>query len=432
MSARRSVRRTGHGFWVRLLLVCGLVLPLSLGLLQPPGAAAASATIATDALRLRTGPGTDYDIITLMYEGQSVTVLDGPQDGWYQVRYGSETGWAFGDYLDLGGGGGDGGASGSATIATDVLRLRDGPGTGYDILDLMYQGEDVSVLDGPTGDGWYQVSYHGEVGWAFGDYLDLGGGGGDDGGGGGGDLPSSATIATDVLNLRSGPGTNHDVVDRMLYGETVKIDDAQGDWYHVEYEGDEGWAFGDYLAFGGDSMSFWVPTRQQEHSLSCEYASLQIATAALGNEIPEDDFIPVVGQADNPHDGFRGNIDADYIYGTDDYGVYPEALANALPEFGFAGEVLYGGRNNLKAHLKRGEPTLVWIDLWWDSSFTMDIDGEPVTMAPGSHVVVAYGYSDEGVLISDPDSSVRKRLIPWDDFMVMWKSMDQMALAVSV
>jgi len=242
---------------------------------------------------------------------------------------------------------------------------------------------------------------------------------------------ASATIATDVLNLRGGPGTSYDVLTKMLYGETVQIAGVSGDWYQVEYNGEGGWAFGSYLALGGDSASFWVPTHQQEHSLSCEYASLQIATAALGNEIPEDDFIPVVGQAANPHDGFRGDIDGEFIYGTDDYGVYPEALAEALPEFGFSGEVFYGGRDTLKAHPKAGEPVLVWIDLWFDSSFTMEIDGEDVTMAPGSHVVVAYGYSDEGVLISDPDSSTRKRVIPWDDFDVMWSSMDQMALAVS-
>src|SRR5690242_15221191 len=102
-----SERRFRRASCIRLLLVCGLVLPLSLGLARQPGAAAASATIATDALRLRTGPGTGYDVITLMYQGQSVTVLDGPQDGWYQVRSGSDTGWAFGDYLDLSGGGND-------------------------------------------------------------------------------------------------------------------------------------------------------------------------------------------------------------------------------------------------------------------------------------------------------------------------------------
>lgn len=426
MQIHRVVRRVRFASLVRLLLALGLVLPLALGLDRPHGVVAASATVATDALNLRTGPGTTYDVVKVMYQGSSVTVLAGSQNGWYQVRSGSDTGWAFGDYLDLSGGG----ASGTATVATDVLNLRGGPSTNDSAIDRMYAGESVTVLDGPTNGGWYHVDYHGEIGWAFGDYLNLGGS--SDGSGNSGNSASTATIATDVLNLRDGPGTGHTVLAQMLHGETVAIAGSSGSWYQVEYQGQSGWALGDYLAFGGDSASFWVPTHQQEHSLSCEYASLQIATAALGNEIPEDNFIPVVGQANNPHDGFRGNIDGTDIHGTDDYGVYPEALAKALPHFGFTGEVFYGGDDTLKARLKAGEPVLVWLDLWYNSSFTMMIDGQPVTMAPGSHVVVAYGYSDEGVLISDPDSSIRKRLIPWADFNAMWSSMDQMALAVSL
>lgn len=119
----------------------------------------------------------------------------------------------------------------------------------------------------------------------------------------------------------------------MLHGETVKIIGSSGEWYQVTYLGRSGWAFGSYLHFGGDSASFAVPVHQQEHSLSCEYASLQIFTAALGREIAEDRFISVVGRAANHHYGFRGNIDATYIFGTDDYGVYPGALAKALPTF---------------------------------------------------------------------------------------------------
>lgn len=39
------------------------------------------------------------------------------------------------------------------------------------------------------------------------------------------------------------------------------------------------------------------------------------------------------------------------IFGTDDYGVYPEALAKALPTFGFTGDVFYGGTDTLKSYL---------------------------------------------------------------------------------
>lgn len=422
--ARKTSLRTARR--ARLLVVCALAFPLAFAAHGSQRVAAAGATVATDRLNLRAGPGTGYRVLTVMSDGEAVDVLDGPSDGWYKVGYGSTTGWAFGDYLALGGA--PGGSGGSATVDTDLLNLRSGPGTGNRVITVMSQGETVDILDGPA-DGWYQVRYGSTSGWASADYLSVAGSGD---GSGPPATSGTATIDTDLLNLRSGPGTGNAVLNQMLHGETVSIVGSSGDWQQVEYNGQGGWAFGSYLALGGDSASFWAPTHQQEHSLSCEYASLQIATAALGNAIAEDRFIPVVGLAANPHDGFRGNIDGVDIFGTDDYGVYPEAMAKALPTFGFTGDVFYGGIDTLKANLKAGRPVVVWIDLGFTTSFTMMIDGAPVTMAPRSHVVVAYGYSDEGVLISDPDSSTPKRLIPWSDFDAMWASMDRMALAVSV
>jgi hypothetical protein len=69
-------------------------------------------------------------------------------------------------------------AATTGEIATDVLNLRTDPGTWGDVITQMTWGEAVEILDGPTDDGWYQVSYDGEVGWAFGEYLSFGGVGG--------------------------------------------------------------------------------------------------------------------------------------------------------------------------------------------------------------------------------------------------------------
>lgn len=397
------------------MLISALVLPLFLVVDQPSATAADSATVNASSLRLRSGPSTDYRIITVMSQGESVSVLEGPTNGWYRVRYKPVTGWASGEYLTLSGTGTPTptpGGTGAATVNTDRLNLRSGPATSYGVLRVMNQGERVTIVSG----------------WAYGQYLAIGSSSTPPT-----SPPSVATTATvdvDQLNLRSGPSTSNSSLTKMLHGETVKIVGSSGEWYQVTYHGRSGWAFGSYLRFGGDSASFAVPVHQQEHSLSCEYASLQIATSALGREIAEDRFISVVGQAANPHYGFRGNIDATYIFGTDDYGVYPEALAKALPTFGFTGDVFYGGTDTLKSYLKAGTPVVVWIDLGFDTSFTMMIDGEPVTIAPRSHVVVAYGYSSDGVLISDPDSNNPKCLISWRDFDIMWTSMDQMVLAV--
>jgi uncharacterized protein YvpB len=175
-----------------------------------------------------------------------------------------------------------------------------------------------------------------------------------------------------------------------------------------------------------------VPTHGQEHNLSCEYASLQIATGVFGNPIPEDDFTSVVGYSDNPHWGYRGNIDG-WWGNTTDYGVYAEPLADALPQFGFTGRVFYaeGDPQPLKDAIDAGTPTLVWIGEWGDTGFyAYTSDGTRYKLAAGDHVVVAYGYDDSGIYVSDP-ATAAYRFISWGDFMYQWNVFDGMSLAVS-
>lgn len=375
----------------------------------------------TTRLNLRSGAGTNFGVLLVMPAGASVTVVSGPTGGWCQVTYQGTTGFASAQYLtiDAGQDPGEPTGTGSATVKQN-LNLRTGPGTGYSVLLVMPTAATVAIVSNP-GTGWVQVTYQGATGWASAQYLSIGAG-----------ASRTATIGTDVLNLRSGGSLSSSVIGQMLYGETVEIASSNGDWYQVTYHGKSGFTYGPYLTFGGPSASMWVPIHQQKHSLSCEYASCQIATAGLGREIDEDRFIPVVGTNPNPHLGFRGNIDGEFIYGYEDYGVYPKPLVAALPQFGFVGRELFGGKNELIAELAAHHPVVVWLDLGYTSSFMYNINGEMVLMATKSHVVCAYGYNDEGVLISDPDSSRRKRVIPWDNFMRMWNSMEQYSLAVTL
>ena len=64
----------------------------------------------------------------------------------------------------------------TAYVDADGLNLRDGPGTWAAVVNVMWPGEAVTVLDGPVDDGWYYVDYYGQVGWAYGGYLSFEGG----------------------------------------------------------------------------------------------------------------------------------------------------------------------------------------------------------------------------------------------------------------
>lgn len=173
-----------------------------------------------------------------------------------------------------------------------------------------------------------------------------------------------------------------------------------------------------------------VQAYQQQRTLSCEYAAVAVATGALGSWISEYDMEAVTPLSANPHWGYRGDING--VWGnTDDYGIYADALIPGLNEFGFQGHSFYGDSGDLMASIAQGRPTLVWVGLWGDVSHDeYTSDGTRYQLTAGMHVMVAYGYDDGGVYLSDPGTG-QYLYYDWGTFNDMWQVMDGMALGIS-
>ena len=67
----------------------------------PPAPTTTTATVNATSLNLRSGPSTSYGILTTMPPGATVTIVQGPSNGWYRVTYQGTTGWASGAYLSM-------------------------------------------------------------------------------------------------------------------------------------------------------------------------------------------------------------------------------------------------------------------------------------------------------------------------------------------
>jgi len=172
-----------------------------------------------------------------------------------------------------------------------------------------------------------------------------------------------------------------------------------------------------------------VPTYKQSRNLSCEFASVHIATAAFGNAIPEDVYIANTPITKNPHNGYRGNIDG-WWGNTNDYGIYAEALVPILNQWGFVGETFYseGATGQLTAHLDAGHPVVVWLGFWGDTRVRLADDGN-YSVASGMHVVTVWGYDENGVYVSDP-AKAEYEFFDWNTFIAMWKVLDGQSLAI--
>ncbi|MCX4266682.1 MAG: SH3 domain-containing protein, partial [Firmicutes bacterium] len=54
----------------------------------------------SDSLRIRKGPGTNYEIVGQMSNGDTATYL-GTESGWYKIQRGSVTGYVSSQYATL-------------------------------------------------------------------------------------------------------------------------------------------------------------------------------------------------------------------------------------------------------------------------------------------------------------------------------------------
>lgn len=53
--------------------------------------------------------------------------------------------------------------------------VRQGPGTDYDIIGYLYNGEYATAYDDYDDDGWYCIEYNGGIGWISGGFWHDGG-----------------------------------------------------------------------------------------------------------------------------------------------------------------------------------------------------------------------------------------------------------------
>lgn len=176
-----------------------------------------------------------------------------------------------------------------------------------------------------------------------------------------------------------------------------------------------------------------MPTAIEASAVGSELTAVSVATAYWGSSLSETAIYAALEMSDNPHFGFRGDIDGAYG-GTDDYGVYAGPLAEVLSANGFVGETFYAGGDatELTWRIDQGLPVVVWITYETAVATPQRIDDDvrPFTVVPGKQAAVVYGYDDEGVLIADVATGGYSH-INWTDFMRSWNYFDGMGLAVS-
>jgi uncharacterized protein YvpB len=156
-----------------------------------------------------------------------------------------------------------------------------------------------------------------------------------------------------------------------------------------------------------------VPLLVQERSLSCESSAAAMAAQYHRLSVNESDILGALPLHENPHLGFRGNVDGPHG-GLMDYGVYAAPIDEVLSGLGLHVEPFSGGTDQIKRHIREGRPVLAWItyDLQIQSPQQWMLAGphgetQAVTLVPSEHTVLIVGYNREGLWVHDPFDGTR-------------------------
>jgi N-acetylmuramoyl-L-alanine amidase len=117
--------------------------------------------VTVNSLNIRETPSLLGKVVGSLSRYQKVEVLETNGD-WIRTNYG----WVHKSYVKLVSAAS---ANNTGTVKASALNIRSGPGTNYDKLGVLRQGETVTILENKG--GWYRIS----SGWVSANYIKIGG-----------------------------------------------------------------------------------------------------------------------------------------------------------------------------------------------------------------------------------------------------------------
>lgn len=230
-------------------------------------------------VNLRRGPSLDYQVITRVTSGTTVTILDASYEWNYisaPTASGTYTGYMHESFIDK--------STTTSTVTTrngGKVNVRPGPSSAYKSIGSLATGTRVTVL--LKGNGWYQISGGGLTGFMSTSYLSgTGSTVGDNTGSGGGTSYQIAYVnnprSTQVLNLRETPSQSSRSLGQYRNGTQVRVVSYGSTWCEVYVGTRHGYMMTQYLSFDGHYIPPSYPSYPSTPSTTPTPPPVQVMT----------------------------------------------------------------------------------------------------------------------------------------------------------
>ena len=152
-----------------LLIVSIIAFMLPMSVSATDQLAYGAATVDTQGLRIRTGPGTSHSIVTHLSEGDILVILEQTNSEWYKVNFHGSIGYVSApllrDVLTAEN------FSAQGRITGDLVKIRSRPNVSTDILGTYRQKTEMTVIG--INNGWYKVKHDGHTGYVRSDFMEI-------------------------------------------------------------------------------------------------------------------------------------------------------------------------------------------------------------------------------------------------------------------
>ncbi|MBA4538427.1 SH3 domain-containing protein [Bacillus aquiflavi] len=201
-------------------------------------AAKGSVTIQSNSVNIRKGPGLSYPVITKAAKGETYTLLD-EKDDWYEIKLKSgQKGWVANWLVSKKSTTNKNEKSSysnkNATVATEYLRVRNGPGTNFQMIGHLNHGDKIEIIE--SNDSWVKGHTPFGIGWVSKEYIT-------------GDEQSSqdlnyekvGIVTVQDLNVRNEPSLQGNIVGKLKKGTEITILSRKNDWIEITYGQASAW-----------------------------------------------------------------------------------------------------------------------------------------------------------------------------------------------
>lgn len=233
--------------------------------------------VDTSSLKVRSGPGLTYDIIGAVQKGDKLVVI-GKENDWYQINYGTTTGWVASWYT-----------TGTAVEMTNKqaiskvnkLNIRTEPSLSSAVIGQLQEGEQFTSYKSEG--EWIEISYNDRKGWVHSDYVTF--------------VEQSDsqenqeqavfsneyfTVSVDILNVRSKADLSSDKIGQVARNQQFKVLSKVHNWVQIELEnGEKGWLYTFYGNFTGPPST--ASSSNAEKSITILYNGTNLRAESTTN-----------------------------------------------------------------------------------------------------------------------------------------------------